>query len=101
MENQEGRVGMAAILDDCNSLNLSALAEGLNNKLPAYARPQIIRRLEKVDVTGTFKLRKVDLQKEGFDPKAIRDRLYYWTNGKFEDLTPEAYDNIQNGKIRF
>lgn len=92
---------MAAILDENNTLDLAALAEGLKNKLPAYARPQIIRRLEKLDVTGTFKLRKVDLQKEGFDPRVIRDRLYYWANGKFEELTAEAYDSIQTGKIRF
>lgn len=101
IQNQEGRVGMAAILDHDNALDLVALAEGLSQKLPPYARPQIIRRLEKVDVTGTFKLKKVELQKEGYDPRQIKDKLYYWSNGKFELLTAEAYDAIQNGKIRF
>lgn len=92
---------MAAILDENNSLDLSALAEGLKTKLPSYARPHLIRRLEKVDVTGTYKLKKVDLQKEGFEPKKIKDRLYYLSNGKYEELTQEAYEAIQSGKIRF
>lgn len=94
-------MGMAAILDDNNSLDLSALAEGLKNKLPPYARPQIVRRLEKIDVTGTYKLKKIDLQNEGFEPKRIKDRLYYLVNGKFEELTQEVYEAIQKGKIRF
>lgn len=92
---------MAAILDENNTLDLSILAEGLKTRLPAYARPYIVRRLEKVDVTGTYKLKKVDLQKEGFEPKKIKDRLYYLNNGKYEDLTQEAYEQIQCGKIRF
>ncbi|KAL0273773.1 UNVERIFIED_CONTAM: hypothetical protein PYX00_006373 [Menopon gallinae] len=101
IEGTEGRVGMAAILDENNTLDLNVLAEGLKNKLPSYARPHLIRRLEKVDVTGTYKLKKVDLQKEGFEPKKIKDRLYYLSNGKYEELTQEAYEAIQSGKIRF
>lgn len=101
IDGQEGRVGMAAILDENNTLDLSILAEGLKTRLPAYARPYIVRRLEKVDVTGTYKLKKVDLQKEGFEPKKIKDRLYYLYNGKYEELTQDAYELIQSGKIRF
>ena len=28
------------------------------------------------DVTSTFKLRKVDLQREGYDPALVRDPLF-------------------------
>lgn len=92
---------MAAVVDESKNLDLTALANGLKAKLPAYARPYILRILEKVDVTGTFKLKKVELQKEGFEPKNIKDKLYYLNNGKYEKLTQQIYESILDGSIRF
>ncbi|KAH8281967.1 hypothetical protein KR054_004471 [Drosophila jambulina] len=98
----EGRAGMAAIYDPQRELDLDAFAANLAKVLPAYARPQIIRLLTKVDLTGTFKLRKVDLQKEGYDPNSIKDTLYYQTSkGRYELLTPQVYDQVQRNEIRF
>jgi len=48
----EGRAGMAAILDQDDTLNLTTLADGVQKALPAYSRPQFIRILKKVDMTG-------------------------------------------------
>lgn len=53
LKNQEGRAGMAAILDPEENLNLANLAEGVKKALPFYARPVFIRILNKVDMTGT------------------------------------------------
>lgn len=51
---------------------------------------------------GTFKLKKKDLQVEGYDPRRINDKLYYLDpKTGYESLTPDAYDQIQSGKIRF
>lgn len=100
--NTEGRAGMAAILDVDQSIDLDALVTGLKAVLPSYARPQFIRLLSKVDMTGTFKLKKVDLQKEGFDPTKITDSLYYMaSNGKFQKLDKAVYEQIINGEMRF
>lgn len=100
--NTEGRAGMAAILDVDQTLNLDELVAGLKTVLPAYARPQFIRLLNKVDMTGTFKLKKIDLQKEGYDPTKITDSLYYLAaNGKYEKLDKAVYEQIINGKVRF
>lgn len=100
--NTEGRAGMAAILDVDQTIDLDALITGLKSVLPAYARPQFIRLLSKVDMTGTFKLKKVDLQKEGFDPSKINDSLYYLaSNGKYQKLDKAVYEQIINGKLRF
>lgn len=99
--NTEGRAGMAAILDTEHSLDLNELSDGLKTVLPTYARPQFIRLLRKVDMTGTFKLKKVDLQKDGYDPNKIDDSLYYLQNGKYVKLDKAAYDDIVNGQIRF
>lgn len=100
--NTEGRAGMAAIYDPNREVDLDKFAVNLNKVLPSYAKPLFIRFLTKVDLTGTFKLRKVDLQKEGYDPNAIEDVMYYLTNkGKYELLTKEVYDKILNHELRF
>ena len=44
--------------------------------LPRYAAPVFVRLLAEQETTGTFKIRKVDLQREGFDPDAVRDPLF-------------------------
>jgi fatty-acyl-CoA synthase len=45
-------------------------------RLPAYAAPVYVRLVRQADVTTTFKLRKVDLQRDGYDPSRIADPLY-------------------------
>lgn len=100
--NTEGRAGMAAIFDPERSVHIDSFAANLRNILPNYAMPQFLRFLSKLDLTGTFKLRKVDLQKEGFNPNEIKDRLYYLAStGKYEVLTPEIYKKIQEHVIKF
>ena len=61
----EGRAGMAAIPDPECRVDLAALYTGLASRLPSYARPLFIRRVERIDVTATFKLKKRELQLEG------------------------------------
>uniref|UniRef100_A0A1B6CWE8 long-chain-fatty-acid--CoA ligase n=1 Tax=Clastoptera arizonana TaxID=38151 RepID=A0A1B6CWE8_9HEMI len=102
VSGNEGRAGMAAIVDQSGSLNLNTLAEGLKKSLPSYARPLFVRILNEVELTGTYKLKKLDLQKEGYNPTTILDKLYYFsTNGLYELLTPELFNLIEDGKIRF
>ena len=53
--------------------------------------------------TGTFKQRKVELVKEGFDPAAIHEPIY-WLNhasGRYELLTADVYAAIVGGKVKF
>ncbi|XP_075169507.1 fatty acid transport protein 2 isoform X1 [Haematobia irritans] len=100
--NTEGRAGMAAIYDPERQVDLDKFSDNLAKVLPVYARPLFLRFLTKVDLTGTFKLRKVDLQKEGYDPNAISDAMYYQTpKGKYEPLTKEIYAKICNSEMRF
>ncbi|XP_029408360.2 long-chain fatty acid transport protein 4 isoform X3 [Bactrocera dorsalis] len=98
----EGRAGMAAIYDPQREVDLERFARDMAEALPAYARPQFLRFLTNIDLTGTYKLRKVDLQKEGYNPNVIQDELYYKTPaGSYETLTRDIYDRINNGDIRF
>ncbi|KRT84322.1 AMP-binding protein [Oryctes borbonicus] len=101
IDGQEGRAGMASILDPTNSIDLDKMAEGFKRDLPTYARPIFIRVLNKVDLTGTYKLKKNDLQKEGFNPSVISDSMYYFDgSGRFLPLTSEKYKQINEGTIR-
>jgi solute carrier family 27 (fatty acid transporter), member 1/4 len=99
----EGRAGMAAISDPERTLDIKALGQNLKKSLPSYARPQFLRILEKIDMTGTCKLKKVDLQKEGFNPKVVNDRIYYLNTktSDYELMTVEVYEKILNQEIRF
>lgn len=100
--NNEGRAGMAAILDTEKTVDMKQLAVGLKSAMPAYARPIFVRILDKVDMTGTYKLRKVELQQDGFNPNVTSDQIYYMTSkGTYELLTPEIYERILNNELRF
>jgi len=79
----DGKVGMAAVVAD-SKLDLKALRDYLSANLPEYAQPLFLRIKKELDVTGTFKQRKIDLVKEGFDPAKITDDLY------FNDLKQKA-----------
>ncbi|KAJ8970900.1 hypothetical protein NQ317_009052 [Molorchus minor] len=102
IRGQEGRAGMAAILDPEESVDLKALAEGIKRALPFYARPIFIRVLRKIDLTGTYKLKKNDLQADGFDPSKVSDNIYYLDSGsgEYRKVTPEIYTKINDGSIR-
>ncbi|XP_065353304.1 long-chain fatty acid transport protein 4 [Cloeon dipterum] len=96
----EGRAGMVAIHQGKdNPVDLEAFADGLKAALPTYARPIFVRILSELDLTGTFKLKKTDLQKEGFEPK--KDPVYYLaSSGKYERITDEVFEHINVGKVR-
>ncbi|XP_045542793.1 long-chain fatty acid transport protein 4 [Papilio machaon] len=101
--NTEGRAGMCGIVDTNGSLDLDKLARDLARHLPAYARPVFIRVMTSMDMTGTFKMKKIDLQKEGFDPSLVKnDKLYYLDlkQGRYLPLGADEYEKIGNGKIR-
>jgi len=73
----EGRAGMAAlVLRDRDAFDGAAFFTWVEAKLAAYAAPLFVRLVAEPDVTSTFKLRKVDLQREGYDPAMVRDPLF-------------------------
>ncbi len=73
---KDGRAGMAALVID-GSLDLAALREHLMKCLPDYARPLFLRIRGEIEATATFKQKKIDLVREGFDPAATADVIYF------------------------
>ena len=98
---RDGRAGMAAIT--CKGpCDLPALYTHLNANLPDYARPVFVRIQSELDMTSTFKQKKLDLVREGFNPAAISDPIYFNDPlaKAFVRLDAGLYQRIENGSIR-
>lgn len=97
----DGRAGIASIVSD-NDLDLVKLHHHINKELPDYARPLFIRISHEMEVTGTFKHRKVDLVKEGIDLLAIKEPVYFNspTDRQFVPLAHDLHDQICTGQIK-
>lgn len=97
----EGKAGMAAIVDPDNKIDLEKLASGIKGSLPPYARPVFIRIMPELPMTGTFKLKKRDLQLDGFDLTKINDPIYLLqSDGSYKRLTNEKYEEIKSGRAK-
>jgi fatty-acyl-CoA synthase len=73
----EGRAGMAAlVLRDGVAFDGRALHAWVSERLAAWAAPLFVRLTPEADVTATFKLRKVHLQREGYDAARVPDPLF-------------------------
>jgi fatty-acyl-CoA synthase len=95
----DGRAGMAAIRTDAN-LDLVELHAALAARLPRYARPLVLRLVQTLDTTGTFRPKKSDLIKEGFDPGQIDDPLFIDDGSTFVPLDVARYALIVRGEVR-
>ncbi len=85
----DGRAGMAALVVD-RTFDLEALRAEAVRRLPVYARPVFVRLLPALESTGTFKPRKQDLERSGFDPGQMSDPLYV------DDARANAYVRIDS-----
>jgi fatty-acyl-CoA synthase len=96
----DGRAGMAALLlRDPERLDGSELYRHASESLPSYAVPVFVRLLREVDVTSTFKLRKVTLQEEGYDVARVEDPIYFRDDAAkcYTPLSPELLAEIRSG----
>jgi fatty-acyl-CoA synthase len=97
----EGMAGMAAIVVD-GALDLVAFRKHLACRLPAYARPLFLRFRDRLDVTATFKQKKSDLVRDGFDPVTTRDAIYFAdpVQKRYVRVDRPLFGRIQSGAVR-
>ncbi len=97
----EGAAGMAAIVT-AGTLDLAEFRNHLARRLPAYARPVFLRVTHRLAATATFKHTKGDVQREGFDPAATSDPIYFDNPASeaFVRLDGALYVRLANGKVR-
>ena len=98
----DGRAGMAAVTAN-SEIDFGALYPWLAARLPAYAMPVFIRVQREVEETGTFKYRKVELVKEGFDPDAITEPVmfYHPDRKEYVTLSHDDYQTVLSGGFKF
>ena len=97
----DGRAGMAALVATLG-FDPAALGEKIAGNLAPFARPVFLRLRPEMEITGTFKLKKADLVKDGFDPGRIDDPLYWFDPARlrYEPLTHEVYSDIAAGRVK-
>ncbi|KAM4036154.1 long-chain fatty acid transport protein 2-like isoform 2-T2 [Anomaloglossus baeobatrachus] len=99
----EGRIGMVSIkLKPGESFDGDKLYKKVTDYLPNYARPRFVRIQDAIEVTGTYKQRKVELVKEGFDPLTIKDPLYFLdeTSKQYKPMDSHIYKAILEKKLK-
>lgn len=97
----EGKAGMAAIADPTGTFDCDAFLREVQQALPPYARPVFLRISPQVDTTGTFKIQKTRLQREGYDPRLSTDQIYFLNSraGRYEAVNEELHSAIVEGRM--
>ena len=97
----DGRAGMASIIVE-GEPDLAKLKAHVDGELPHYARPVFLRLSQESDTTSTFKFKKTNLVKAGFDPKKVSDPLYYAdpATGAFTPIDADVFAGIHEGEVR-
>ena len=92
---------MAAIVTQ-PKFNLATFHAHLVERLPDYARPVFLRLRNNIEVTTTFKIKKVDLVKQSFDPGTIDDPIYVNdpTAKAFVQIDRPLYERIVASQVR-
>ena len=84
----DGRAGMAAlVLDEDARFDPKGFYRFASESLPRYAVPLFLRLSQSADITSSFKLRKVELQRAGYDPATIADPLFVRDDARREFVT--------------
>ena len=108
-----GRLKTAILLLHPYTYNLNLFLENQRDELfsqmtknmPAYQRPVFIRVQPEIEMTGTFKFRKVELVKEGYDVTKFEDGVssYFYSKQEksFIPLTIEMVRKIDSGELKF
>jgi len=96
----DGRAGMAAIVAE-HGFDFAAFAGHLSQRLPPYAIPLFLRFSQTLAATETFKQKKHELVRDGFDPGRVTDPLFVRDDfGSYRPLDASLYTRIVEGSVR-
>jgi acyl-CoA synthetase (AMP-forming)/AMP-acid ligase II len=101
--HMEGRAGMAAVvMGDTESFDSVRFKEHVDGRLPRYARPLFVRVSRALETTATMKLKKTELQEQGFDPTSITEPLFvrHPEHDEYVPVDGDIYDLIRDGKLK-
>jgi len=99
--NHDGKAGMAAIkLKPSTEFKPKEFATFIVDRLPKYSIPIFVRVQNELELTGTLKLRKINLRKHGYNINQIKDPIYLWNSSlqSYKLLDQNEYSVIIAGK---
>ncbi|XP_061462230.1 long-chain fatty acid transport protein 3 [Rhineura floridana] len=99
----EGRAGMATVvLQPGREFDGAQVYAHVVELLPPYARPRFLRIQDHLEMTETFKQKKVRLATEGFDPALIPDPLFFLDDASraYVPLTRSTWEGIVACNVR-
>ncbi|MGH0165254.1 UNVERIFIED_CONTAM: hypothetical protein FKN15_077894 [Acipenser sinensis] len=101
VEGVEGKAGMVSIAVQDGLFDLAQFYTEIQKVLPPYARPVFLRISPEVATTGTFKIQKMRLQREGFDPRHSPDQIYFLNSraGRYDPLDEGLHRAILEGRV--
>ena len=76
-----------------DNTKLAKIYSHIEKELPVYARPLFLRVIKEMPLTVTYKQKKVEAVKEGFDPTVVKDPLFF-INQKQKTYIPLTIDNM-------
>lgn len=97
----DGRAGMAALVVG-PQFDLAQFRRHLGARLPRFARPVFLRICGAMNATGTFKTKKQDFVRDGFDPARISDALYVddEASATYVPVNAARFADIDSGRMR-
>ncbi|MCK4286929.1 MAG: AMP-binding protein, partial [Candidatus Lokiarchaeota archaeon] len=99
--NHDGKAGMAAIkLKPSTEFKPKEFATFIVDRLPKYSIPIFVRVQNELELTGTLKLRKINLRKHGYNINQIKDPIYLWNSSlqSYKLLDQDEHSVIIAGK---
>jgi fatty-acyl-CoA synthase len=97
----DGRAGMVAVVAG-DGFDLGKLQSHLARRLPTFACPVFLRLCATLELTETFKQKKQQLVREGFDPQLVKDPLFFWDaeSSEYRPVDAEAHAGLLDGSVR-
>lgn len=50
-------------------------------------------------ITGTYKLKKLEYQEQGYDITQVKDKIYFLSKGVYVDLDESLHNDIMSKKL--
>jgi citronellyl-CoA synthetase len=101
--NTDGKAGMVSLMvESASDLDINTISRFISDSLPKYSIPVFLRIRKTLDLTGSYKITKVDLKREGYDIEKITDRIYIWEASKktYIPFDSDLYEQLKAGKLR-
>jgi len=102
--NTNGRAGMASVtINSDDAFDAGAFHRYVVESLPAFAVPVFVRVSQEMEKTGTFKYKKTDLKKNGFDLSLVKEPVWVKLpgGGSYQLMDAEIESAIRAGDFRF